>query len=140
MNKTATVRSGYHRMIGVACGRRTQGLMAVRSHPEQGVTGSALVYVDYLEVAPWNLTHAPRYTGCGTLLLSEAVRMSWEAGCGGAIGLHALSTAIGFYRQTGMTDHGLQPYHAVSPLPYFEFTPARAADWYQRKGFGTWPP
>ncbi len=117
-------------------------MMAVRTRPEASlaVAGGSVLYVDFLEVAPWNLTHPRQYSGCGTQLLAEAVRVSWAMGLGGGIGLHAINTAVGYYRQLGMTDLGDQPYYGSSLLPYFEFTPPQAAAWYTQGRFGSWPP
>lgn len=60
-----------------------------------------LVYVDYLEVAPWNvvwLNPTPRYKGVGRLLFQAALQISRERGWEGRVGLHSLPQAEGFYR------------------------------------------
>ncbi len=63
----------------------TQGLMRVDlNHSARQATqiGKPLVYVEYLEVAPWNRAEfaKPRYRGVGTALLTAAVDLSLEEG------------------------------------------------------------
>jgi hypothetical protein len=71
--------------------------------------GKPLVYVDYIEVAPWNwkvqaLSRGGKYRGIGTLLLLEAVRQSMSEGFHGRVGLHSLPQSEGFYQnEFGMT-------------------------------------
>jgi hypothetical protein len=94
----------------------------------------AIVYVDYLEAAPWNTgayTRSPRFKGVGTRLLQGAILRSQEEGFGGRVGLHALPQSEGFYAgRCGMQNLGLDPaYHHLS---YFEFTAAAAADFLNR--------
>ena len=109
----------------------TQGLMAVdltRSARLEDQRGKPLVYVDYLEAAPWNrrdLTGRVRLRGVGSALLTAAVALSREEGFKGRIGLHSLPQADNFYRTIcGMSD--LQPDPAYQNLRYFEMTPAQA--------------
>lgn len=67
------------------------------------------VYVDYLEVAPWNLAWlnpTPRYKGVGRLLFQVAREVSLERGWEGRVGLHSLPQAEGFYRHIGLHDPG----------------------------------
>lgn len=91
----------------------TQGLAQVdltRSAREPSQAGKPLVYLDYLETAPWNradLGQAPRLRGVGTALLSAAVALSEQEGFKGRIGLHSLPQADDFYRaKCGMIDLG----------------------------------
>lgn len=62
-----------------------------------------LVYVSFLEVAPWNqqTTEGRSFRGLGPLLLRFAVQRSAQLGFGGVIGLHALRRAEEFYRRLG---------------------------------------
>lgn len=62
---------------------------------------SRLVYVSFLEVAPRNRGSNPWFKGLGTLLLRFACQRSLELGSEGKLGLHALPTAVSFYRQLG---------------------------------------
>lgn len=130
--KTAQVQGllGF-RGFSVVCAGMTQGLMRVdltKSGREPSQAGKPLVYVDYLEVAPWNrpdLGRTPRLKGVGTALIVAAVSLSHEEEFKGRIGLHSLPQADAFYRERcGMTDLG--PDAAYQNLRYFEMTPAQA--------------
>lgn len=84
-----------------------------------------LVYVSFLEVAPWNKTASPRrrYRGLGQLLLRFACHRSQALGHKGVIGLHSLPAAEGFYRRLGFEQrNSWNEYHE----PYFELTEAAA--------------
>jgi hypothetical protein len=90
--------------------------------------GQHLVYVEYLEVAPWNRKeHAakPRFRGAGSILIIAAIALSRSEGFKGRIGLHSLPQADEFYAaKCEMTDLGADPkYHN---LRYFEMTPNHA--------------
>lgn len=95
--------------------------------------GLPLVYVHYLEAAPWNLrelTPDPHFGGVGQVLLVEAMRLSLKRGWSGRIELHSLPQAVPFYLDTvGMSDLGLD---AVEGLPYFETTQAQASAYLSR--------
>lgn len=117
------------RCLGVECSGQMQGMMLLR---ESGyvarlapVGGQPLVYVDYLETAPWNLREqSRRYAGVGQLLLREAVRRSVEQGYHGRVGLHSLPQVQLFYeRKCGMV--GCGPDREYYGLVYFEFTAER---------------
>jgi hypothetical protein len=119
------------RGFSVTCEGMTQGFMRVdlnQSAREPSQAGKPLVYVDYLEVAPWNrpeLGQTPRFRGVGSALVTAAVALSEEEGFKGRVGLHSLPQADAFYRdRCGMTDLG--PDAAVQNLRYFEMTVDRA--------------
>jgi hypothetical protein len=109
----------------------TQGLaqvdltQAARS-PSEG--GKPIVYIDYLEAAPWNrpeLGSQARLRGVGMALITAAVVLSFDEGFKGRIGLHSLPQADVFYRdRCGMNDLG--PDASYQNLRYFEFTPEQA--------------
>jgi hypothetical protein len=115
---------------------KLQGIMKVESvgHvcrlPEQ--RGKPLIYIDYLEVAPWNvksimeaLARPTRYAGVGTRLVEAAVRQSIEEGFKGRVGLHSLSTSEYFYLKVcEMTPVGRDP--RKQNLLWCEFTPEQA--------------
>lgn len=117
------------RCMGVECGGQMQGMVLIRegSHrarlaPDQG---ELLVYVDYVESAPWNYMAATRrYGNVGPVLLQESILRSIALGYGGRIGLHALPQVESFYSQRcGLIGFGRDPaYHG---LAYFEFTAAQ---------------
>jgi GNAT superfamily N-acetyltransferase len=108
----------------------TQGLVQVdltKSGREPSHAGKPLVYIDYLEVAPWNrpeLGVTPRLRGVGTALVTAVVALSEEEGFKGRIGLHSLPQADDFYRRRGMTDLGQDK--AYQNLRYFEMTAEQA--------------
>ena len=108
----------------------TQGLAQVdltKAVRELSQAGKPLVYLDYVEVAPWNrpdLGRAVRLRGVGSALITAAVALSDEEGFKGRIGLHSLPQADAFYRNIGMTDLG--PDAAYQNLRYFEMTAERA--------------
>jgi len=87
------------RCLGVECAGRMQGMMLVREvghaarlDPE---CGRPLVYVDYLESAPWNLRAGGphQYSGVGQVLVRAAVRRSLELGYRGRVELHSLPSS-----------------------------------------------
>src|SRR5262249_32493332 len=94
---SATLQFLASRCLGIAGRGRAQGLMMVkiagcacRLPPD---AGQPLVYVDYLEVTPWNLralTQTPRFGGIGVRLIEAAVRLSIGEGSHGRVGLHSL--------------------------------------------------
>jgi hypothetical protein len=134
--KEADLRMLAITFYGLGCGGALQGLMKLLTvgHtcrlPEQA--GKPLVYVDYLEAAPWNikplmsaLGKAPRYGGIGTLLLEAAVQKSKEEGFKGRLALHSLPTSEQFYlKACGMTAVGRDP--AKQNLLWLEYTPEQA--------------
>lgn len=70
----------------------TQGLAQVdltKASREPSQAGKPLVYLDYLEVAPWNrpeLGRAPRLRGVGSALITAAVASSVDEGFKGRLG------------------------------------------------------
>ncbi|MBX3394283.1 MAG: hypothetical protein KF841_02830 [Phycisphaerae bacterium] len=92
--------------------------------------GKPLVYIDYLEAAPWNWRVQPlglerRYKGVGSILFREAVKQSFDEGFHGRVGLHALPQADTYYEKVcGMTAVGRDP--KKQNLLYFEFSRGRA--------------
>lgn len=130
--KTAEVQGLLaFRGFSVVAQGMTQGLARIdlnKSAREQSQAGKPLVYLDYVEVAPWNrpeLGATPRLRGVGTALVSAAVVLSDEEGFRGRIGLHALPQSEAFYRdRCRMTDLG--PDAITQNLRYFEMTAAQA--------------
>lgn len=116
----------------VMCSGVTQGLMYVERTVHrcqiQEQAGKNLVYVEFLENAPWNrkeLFDPPRYRGVGSILIRAAIELSREEGFKGRIGLHSLPQAEHWYAGTcGMTDLGVDP--QKQNLRYFEMTSAQA--------------
>jgi len=85
--------------------------------------GKPLVYVDYLETAPWNwriaaLDQEGTYKGVGSVLIREALELSLAEGFHGRIGLRALPQAERFYSEVwSMAPMG--PAAAKQNLVYF---------------------
>jgi len=126
--------------FAIECGDETQGLMIVntikRSRlPQQ--TGQHLVYVDYVQAAPWNrggATGRVSYRGVGTVLIAAAIQRSVDEGYHGRISLHSLPQADTFYRDVcGMTDLGPDSSYSNVPLRYFEMTEDQAKVFMQQR-------
>ncbi|MEX0867650.1 MAG: hypothetical protein WD030_09845 [Pirellulales bacterium] len=127
-----------YEFLAVECQQETQGLMIVNTIrrcrlPQQ--TNKHLVYVEYLEVAPWNRPHVtvdPKYRLVGTVMLAAAIQLSIDDGNKGRIGLHSLPQADTFYRdRCGMTDLGPDA-SIFGNLHYFEMTEQQATQFMQR--------
>jgi hypothetical protein len=92
--------------------------------------GEPLIYIEYIEVAPWNLrplNDRPRFTELGPALFEQAVEFSRSLGYQGRLALHSLDQSVTFYRRCGMTEcererMGLSLYEYT----YFEMTPKQA--------------
>ena len=128
-----------HRAYCFACKKVTQAMMQLDVASKRARIDSQkskhLVYIDYLEVAPWNWVEPyadpPRYRGAGAILLRAAIETSREEGFKGRIGLHSLPQAVRFYEHCGMENVGPDPDR--QNLPYFEMTPEQA-ETFRNKG------
>ena len=123
-----------YRLIGIKAEGVWQGLLiatCVNHATRLIVEGRDLVYVEYVETAPWNWKEDKagrnqRLRGVGRQLMELAVRWSVDLDLKGRLGLHALPQADPFYRDAcGMTDLGADPTYRQQ-LRYFEFTEAQA--------------
>ena len=90
--------------FSVVCNGMTQGMMivdtAMRRCRINSQKGKYLVYVEYVESAPWNrkyLFDPPRYHGVGTILIRTVIELSKDLEFHGRIGLHSLPQASEFY-------------------------------------------
>jgi len=118
--------------FAIVCHGVTQAMMITdlrRRGRIESQKGDHLVYVDYLEAAPWNrpgLSESPpRYKGAGSLMIGLAIKLSIEEGFKGRIALHSLPQANDFYaNKCGMTDLG--PDQHYENLRYFEMTTEQA--------------
>jgi len=116
----------------VMCQGMTQGMMIVNTLHKARVAsqaGKELIYIEYLENAPWNRRHfasdQPRFAGVGSLLMRAAIEFSREEGFKGRLGLHSLPQSNGWYSNAcGMTDLGTDADY--QNLHYFEMTPEQA--------------
>jgi hypothetical protein len=106
--------------------------IATRSGRLQSQKGKPVVYIDYLETAPWNvkflmkaLGRKTRFSSVGTRLVEAAIRKSLEEGFKGRVALHSLPGAERFYLDVcGMTAFERDP--AKQNLLWCEFTPEQA--------------
>jgi hypothetical protein len=122
--------------FGITCKRKLQGLMKLdltgRAGRLPAQKGKPVVYVDYLETAPWNikalmqaLGSSPQYSVVGTRLIEAAVQKSIDEGFKGRVALHSLSGSERFYLEVcGMTEVHRDP--AKQNLLWCEFTPEQA--------------
>jgi hypothetical protein len=138
-NKIESVKAGEHLLVAVELKQDglPQGLMAVsRLAKPARLRHGHVLYIDYLESAPWNLRSpisSPRFLGVGTQLVTEAVRLSLECGWDGAVGLHSLPQAEAFYGQKlGMERIGFDA--AYYNLAYFEWSGPQAVQWLTNVG------
>lgn len=120
------------RGFAIECAGLAQGLMIVdtlKPCRTASQAGKRLVYVEYLETAPWNRGACQRFKGVGTVLIAAAIQLSIVEGHQGRIGLHSLPQADDFYRfRCGMSDFGPDAsYYPEFPLRYFEMTDEQAA-------------
>ncbi|WP_338499423.1 hypothetical protein [Delftia tsuruhatensis] len=119
--------------FSITCNGMTQGLMFLDLLKKARISsqgGKELVYIEYLENAPWNRRHIAgdkvRFAGVGSILIRAAIELSREEGFKGRIGLHSLPQANAWYANTcGMTDLGADQNYP-SQLRYFEMTPEQA--------------
>ena len=118
--------------FAIRCLGETQGLMIVTTLESCRIPaqkGKPLVYVEYLEAAPWNraaLAGQQRYIGVGSSMVGAAIQLSLDEGFDGRIGLHSLPQADKWYQiKCKMIDCGNDPYK--QNLRYFEMTATEAA-------------
>jgi hypothetical protein len=106
--------------------------IATRSSRLSAQKGKPVIYVDYIETAPWNvkflmkaLGKKPQFGSVGTRLIEAAVRKSIEEGFKGRVTLHSLPGAERFYLDVcGMTALERDP--DKEDLLWCEFTPEQA--------------
>lgn len=137
--KEGSTRAGEHLLLAIEAEGEVQGLLALKTRLRRSILnpGQWVLYVDYIETAPWNLNivnvQTPRFAGVGTLLIGEAIRTSMGRTCGGRIGLHALPQAERFYAdRCRMTRIGPDPLYG--DLIYFEYADGVVAGWLSDQG------
>lgn len=119
--------------FGVVCEGKWQGVMLTKRSPYtaqlDSCRGAPLVYIDFIEVAPWNwvisgIGRTGLYRSVGSRLFWKAVKQSEEEGFRGRVGLHSLPQAEKFYEVgCGMTPLGRDP--SKQNLTYFELSEAQ---------------
>jgi len=129
--KTPLISLLAFKCVGIKYQDEWQGLALLQSGTKfAGLApdrGKPLIYVDYLESAPWNLAgfvEQPKYGLIGFRLIEYAVRYSQAEGFFGRVGLLALPQAEEFYengcrmlRVDEAGEHG---------MAWFEFTREQA--------------
>jgi len=129
--------------FGVVYDQKWQGVMLTKTEPYKARLrpdkAKPLVYVDFLEVAPWNWTikkigRNGLYRLVGSALLWRAVKQSMDEGFHGRVGLHALPQSEGFYigEPFGMTPIARDP--NKEDLLYLELTSEQAQEIFQSGG------
>ena len=102
----------FSSLIGLEYMNEIQGLICIADRPVMmrgaAATQGAALYVEYLEVAPWNhrfyAGEEARFLGVGTALLDVAIQMSRQRGCEGRIALHSIPSAREFYLKQGLNE------------------------------------
>jgi hypothetical protein len=124
------------RLMGIRQSGRWQALVLLNSvgHTTRLPTkGLDLLYIHYIESAPWNLEltdilQQPEFR-CGRQLMDAVVRLSLAMDFEGRVGLHALEQSEVVYQRWGMTDLGKDPEDL--DLRYFEMSEQRAKTFLQ---------
>ena len=128
------------KFFGINCRKALQGIVVVQTENIAGdcqcrlsvQRGKSLLYVDYLQVAPWNIKvlmepigEKVEFRAVGSRLMEAVIRFSLEEGFKGRIGLHSLPSSEAFYKdECGMTPVVRDP--RKQNLLWFEFTPDQA--------------
>ena len=92
--------------------------------------GKPLVYVDFVETAPWNakeFTSSPIYKGVGVRLIQAAARLSIDESFSGRVGLHSLPQSAGLLRQRMRDDVTRAGLGIQTTSNTLELTAAKAA-------------
>jgi hypothetical protein len=137
-NKVPQLQQFGLSFYGIEYAGRLQGLMKIdlAKHAARITTqeGEGLAYIDYLEVAPWNLREITselgqkqRFGVVGVNLYAAAVFLSQQAGFEGRVGLHSLPhpKTEQFYQKTCRM-MPLERDPKKEDLLYFETTPELA--------------
>jgi hypothetical protein len=131
--KADRVDRGELSLVAIECQGDIQSLMAIPNQPRPSVLnpGEQLVYVDYLETAPWNIRFPGqplRFLGAGAAMIAEAIIISLELGFEGRVGLHSLPQAELFYSNKCMMNRvGTDPKYYN--LVYFEYDEQEGQEW-----------
>lgn len=124
------------RLFGIKAFEKWQGVLlacCIGHHARLKEPGRDLVYIEYVETAPWNwrvpqIEQIPALRGVGLQLIDLAIRWSMDLGFRGRVGLHALPQSDSFYRgNCRMEDLGPDPKYS-GQLRYFELSEMRAAE------------
>jgi hypothetical protein len=123
------VGTNQYRLVAVMNDDSCEGLLAVRKVLRRGRNRNQwIMYVAYIESAPWNHAQHPEndgFRGVGSNLMMGAILLSQQTEANGAIGLHSLDSSQVIYRGWGMKNYGRDPNY--EDLTYFQFTSQAAA-------------
>lgn len=137
-NKSTRLVPGAKEALGIIANGSCEGLMFLDfvSHRSRLAVGKDLVYLDYVESAPWNwdipmLGQTRRFAAVGARLILVALEESNQQGFQGRLGLHSLPQSETYY--SGFCDFTkLGPDHLVQNLTYFEADSKQAASFQKR--------
>jgi len=123
---------GLTQFLGIRLEGKLQGMLQLDLVPRASRTNrysvDHVLYVEYLETAPWNqkayMDRHARFGGVGLELILGAIEMSVAHGCHGSLGLHSLPGALGFYLSLRFKDYG--PDSSEEGLHYLELSPSDA--------------
>lgn len=136
--KLTGIRGQFGRQeFAIECDGHTQGIMLLDLNKASRIPatkGESIVYVDYLQAAPWNRKSlcVPQFVGVGSILIAASISLSMDLGFDGRIGLHSLPQSVGYYDHCGMTRFWRDPDY--DQLMYFEMTTSQSAAFLKRIG------
>lgn len=126
-------------LMCIECNGVNQGMMMLNTETHTsrvpGNEREGLIYVEYLEAAPWNnrgitneyyICSQTSLRGVGSALLLEAIKYSRDMGYRGRVGLHALPWCTQFY-EIKFTMINMGPDEKKSHLHYYELPTEAAA-------------
>lgn len=137
--KLRRVEASEHlKSFSVICDSKTQAVVIVDLSKRCVLSGQkdeTLVYIDYIETAPWNrlsiMGLKPEFRGCGLLLIRQSVEYSIDCSFKGRIGLHSLPQSETLCAdRIGMTDLGID--QDYQNLRYYEMTPEQSSNFLKR--------
>jgi hypothetical protein len=107
------------KFFGITCRNKLQGIALVQTQSVSGdchcrllsQRGKPLLYLDYVQVAPWNIKllmdpigQKTDFQGVGSRLMEAVIRYSIDEGFNGRVGLHSLPSSEQYYEVAcGMT-------------------------------------
>lgn len=118
----------------ISCESAWQATVMVDSvrHSSRLEAGKPILYIDFIEVAPWNWTikelgQVGEFRGCGSILFRRIVKKSFDEGFNGRVACHALPRAESFYEGFCRMQR-FSPDSKKEDLVYFELPAKEAQD------------
>lgn len=136
--KLTGIRGQFGRQeFAIECDGHTQGIMLLDLNKASRIPatkGESIVYVDYLQAAPWNRKSlcVPQFRLVGSILIAASISLSLDLGFDGRIGLHSLPQSEGFYDRCKMTKFWGDPDY--EQLMYYEMTTSQSAAFLNKGG------